>query len=197
MENREVCGAGVGLQPLKTHMDTEILLGWAKEAPGWEVFPAQPNPFRQSPNPFGHSPNPSGCRPGGSQSRQDPVPTEGLGRVCPHQLHPCQAGTARPEGAGGVWDTMSPWRPHGDTATGTETPGKGLARGRGGPLAPHSPGGAAIRKKLETLARPAEGSSAWPGGREGGRGAKHAGIFVLSSPGGEAEPEGRGIKESL
>lgn len=191
--------ASGGLQPPKTHLDTySDPARVAKKGfrLGRFLLPPQPNPFS-------HSPNPSSSRPG--------IPTAGttrcpqrvwesrgeVGRVCPLQLHPGVAANLAqpgPNALAGGRDTMSPWRPHRDTATARETRGKGLARGRGGRWHRTAPGAAAIRKNLEALARPAEapcclGKAAR---REGSprQAGKHAGIFVLSSPG-EAVPEPR------
>lgn len=109
-------------------------------------------------------------------------PVEMGGRLCPPQLHPgavaklAQPGPKALAVPSGLWDTMSPRRPHRDTATGTETPGKGLARGRGGQLQ--------YGKTWKRLPGPRKGSSEKrPAGREGSprQAAKHAGIFVLGS----------------
>lgn len=204
MENREVWGAGGELQPPQTCTDTHSdPAGVGKKGSRLGSFPELLPP---QPNPFGHSPNPTGSGPGVSHSGQDTVPTEGLGvpwrggkglpSLAPSQSR-CRVGTARPKRAGGARRGLG----HNVTAAAateghSDRDRNSRARpGPGGPLAPHSPGVAAIRKNLEALARPAEARDrsvppGKPARREGSprQAGKHAGIFVLSSPG-KAVPE--------
>lgn len=194
------------LQPPQTCTDTHS--GPARVGKKGSRLGSFPKLLPLQPNPFGHNPNPTGSRPGVSHSRQDTVPTEGLGvpwrggKGLPTPTPSwsrCQVGTARPEGAGSARQglghnvTVAATRGHGDRERNSrERPGP--APGGAAGTAGHSPGVAAIRKNLEALARPAEGSSASPR-REGSprQAAKHAGIFVLSSSGKAVPEPGKGL----
>lgn len=167
MENREVWGAGGGLQPPQTRTDTRSdPAGWAKKAPGWEVFPSCslrsqiPSATAQIP------PAPGLAYPTAGRTRCPRrvwgVPWrggKGLPSPAPSQSR-CRVGTARPKRAGGARRGLG----HNVTAAAateghSDRDRNSRARpgpGPGGPLAPHSPGVAAIRKNLEALARPAE-----------------------------------------
>lgn len=166
-----------GLQPPQTHTHRV-----GKKGSRLGSFPKLLLP---QPNPFGHSPNPTSSGPGISHSGQDTVPTAGLGvswsggkglpTSAPCRSR-CRVGTARPKRAGSARRGLG----HNVTAAAateghSDSERKSRARpgpGPGGPLAPHSPGVAAIRKNLEALARPAEARdrsrAAWKAGPEGG-----------------------------
>lgn len=168
--------ASGGLQPPKTHLDTysdPARVAKKGSRLGRFLLPPQPNPFS-------HSPNPSSSRPG--------IPTAGttrcprrvweshgeVGRVCPPQLHPGVAANLAqpgPNALAGGRDTMSPWRPHRDTATARETRGKGLARGRGSAGTAQPQGQLQYGKTWKRLPGPRKLRAALEK-RPGGRGAR-------------------------
>lgn len=166
-----------GLQPTQTHTDTlRPSQGGQKRLQAGKFSRAAPSAAK-SPRSQPKSRRPRACV---SHNGQDTVPTGlrgchgALGRVSPPQLHP--GATAKlaqpgPNAAGRLWDTMSPRRPHRDTATAREkVPGKAWP-GAGGAAGTAEPRGSCNTEKAGS-ARQARGSSgaAWKSGPEGGEG---------------------------
>lgn len=156
--------------------------GWAKKAPGWEVFPScslrSQIPLATAQIP----PAPGLAYPTAGRTRC-PRRVWGshgaVGRVCPPRLHAgVAAELARPGPnalavPGGVWDTMSPRRrPQRDTATARESPGQGLARGAAGTAQPR---GSCNTEKPGSACQARGSSGSLPcrlESRPGGRGAR-------------------------